>query len=213
MSKIIAILNQKGGSGKTTMAINLARALQLPKKNNNVLLIDSDPQGSATDWNAASKGTLLPVISMDKPTLDKDIKTVKNNHDWVVIDGAPQIASLMASAIKCADVVLIPVQPSPFDIWACSDLVDIIKARQKTASGKQLKAAFVISRMIKNTQLSKKAANALLEYDLPVFNSYTCQRIIYAESAIDGLTVLDSTPSGIASREIKKIVKELKEFI
>ncbi|MDM8565116.1 ParA family partition ATPase [Candidatus Halobeggiatoa sp. HSG11] len=213
MSKIIAILNQKGGAGKTTIATNLARALQLGKKDNNVLLVDSDPQGSARDWNAASDGALLPVIGMDRPTLDKDIKAVKDNHDWIIIDGAPQIAKLVVSAIKCADVVLIPVQPSPYDIWACADLVEIIKARQEITDGKQPKAAFLISRMIKNTQLGKEITEVLLEYELPVFKSHTGQRTIYAKTAVDGSTVLDATPSGVAAREIKKIVKELKEFL
>lgn len=213
MGKIIAILNQKGGAGKTTIATNLARALQLGKKDNNVLLVDSDPQGSARDWNSASDGALLSVIGMDRPTLDKDINIVRNNHDWIIIDGAPQIAELVISAIKCADVVLIPVQPSPYDIWACSDLVEIIKARQEITDGKQPKAAFIVSRMIKNTQLGGEIADVLSEYELPVFKSYTGQRTIYAKSAATGSTVLDATPSGIAAREIRKIVKELKGFI
>lgn len=209
MSKIIAILNQKGGAGKTTIATNLARALQL--EGGQVLLVDSDPQGSARDWNAAGNGEVLPVVGLDRPTLAKDIKAVSDNHDWIVIDGAPQIAEMAVAAIKCADVVLIPVQPSPYDVWACADLVEVLKARQEVTDGKP-KAAFVISRVIKNTQLGREIGDALNGYGLPVFASFTTQRVIYAKSAAVGSTVLDSEPGNEAAAEIRAIVKELKEF-
>src|SRR5674476_254342 len=110
MCKIIAVLNQKGGAGKTTIATNLAHALQLD--GHKVILVDSDPQGSARDWNAASDGALLHVVGMDRSTLAKDILAVVDNHNFIIIDGAPQIADLAIAAIKCADMILITEQPS-----------------------------------------------------------------------------------------------------
>lgn len=210
MSKIIAVLNQKGGAGKTTLSTNLARALQLSGEK--VLLVDSDPQGSARDWNAAGNGELLPVIGLDRPTLAKDIQAIRDNQDWIIIDGAPQIAELAVAAIKCADLILIPVQPSPYDVWACEDLVDIIKTRQEVANGKP-KAAFVISRVIKNTQLSKEIGEALEGYGLPVFKHFTSQRVIFPKSASNGSTVMDADESGEAAAEIRSIAQELKEFL
>jgi chromosome partitioning protein len=210
MSKIIAVLNQKGGAGKTTLSTNLARALQLD--GDKVLLIDSDPQGSARDWNAAGNGELLPVVGLDRPTLAKDIQAIQDNQDWLIIDGAPQIAELAVAAIKCADMILIPVQPSPYDVWACEDLVEIIKTRQEVTNGKP-KAAFIISRVIKNTQLSKEIGEALEGYGLPVFKNFTSQRVIYPKSAATGLTVLDAESSGDAAAEIRAIAQELKEFL
>ncbi len=210
MCKIIAVLNQKGGAGKTTIATNLAHALQL--EGHKVILVDSDPQGSARDWNAASDGALIKVIGMDRSTLAKDIMAVVDNHDFIIIDGAPQIADLAIAAIKCADMILIPVQPSPYDIWACEDLVEIIKARQEITDGKP-KAAFVISRVIKNTQLGKEIREALEGYDLPVFKNYTTQRVIYAKSASTGSTVLSSESKEEASNEIRAIANELKDFL
>jgi chromosome partitioning protein len=210
MSKIIAVLNQKGGAGKTTLSTNLARALQLA--GDKVLLVDSDPQGSARDWNAAGDGALLPVVGLDRPTLAKDILAIQADKDWLIIDGAPQIAELAIAAIKCADAILIPVQPSPYDVWACEDLVEIIKARQEVTDGKP-KAAFVISRVIKNTQLGKEIGDALAGYGLPVFTHYTSQRVIYPRSAATGSTVLDAEPSGDAAAEIRAIANELKEFL
>jgi len=108
--QVIAVLNQKGGSGKTTIATHLARALQLDGAD--VLLVDSDPQGSARDWAAVREDQPLTVVGIDRPTIDRDLKNVARK-DFVVIDGAPQAADLAVSAIKAAHFVLIPVQPSP----------------------------------------------------------------------------------------------------
>jgi chromosome partitioning protein len=119
---------------------------------------------------------------------------------------------MAVAAIKCADIVLVPVQPSPYDIWATEDLVDVIKARREITNGKP-KAAFVISRQIPNTNLGKEIREALVGYGLPVFRQGTFQRIIYAKSAAHGDTVLDAEPQGEAANEIKQLVNELKEFI
>lgn len=205
---IVAILNQKGGAGKTTISTNLARAFQ--QHGEKVLLVDSDPQGSARDWHAAGDGNLLTVIGLDRPTLNKDIKAL-NDYDWIFIDGAPQLAEMAVSAIKCADIVLIPVQPSPYDIWAAEELVEVIKTRQQIANGKP-KTAFVISRQITHTNLGKEVRDTLNGYELPVFQTGTFQRIIYAKTAATGSTVLDADPQSEAANEIRKIADELKEF-
>jgi len=204
----VALLNQKGGAGKTTLATHLARGLQLRDKK--VLLIDSDPQGSARDWHAASDGELVPVVGLDRPTLNKDLKAISDGYDWIVIDGAPQAHDLAVSAIKAADLVLIPVQPSPYDIWAASDLVDLIKERQMLTDGKPL-AAFVVSRQIQGTLLAADVREALEDYDMPIFTGSTSQRVIYANSAITGSTALDQEPNGPAAKEINQILDNLEE--
>lgn len=206
---IVAILNQKGGSGKTTIATNLAYSIQLDGYR--TLLVDSDPQGSTRDWNQANDASLVPVIGLDRETLPKDLDRVAKGYDWVIIDGAPQIARMSAAAVKAADVVLIPVQPSPYDVWATADLVDIIKTRNSITDGK-LKAAFVISRAIKNTRLSKEIHDALNEYALHVFRNYTTQFIVYPTTASKGLTVFNSNKSP-AIQEIVGIKTELYEFV
>jgi len=147
---VVSILNQKGGSGKTTLSTNIAHALKLQGKK--VLLVDGDPQGSCRDWNAASDASIVPVVGLDRETLAKDLDAVKAGHDWIIIDGAPQIAKLAASAIKASDVILIPVQPSPYDIWATSDLVDLIKARQEITNNK-LKAEQFLQYKMKKPQM------------------------------------------------------------
>ena len=206
---IIAVLNQKGGAGKTTTSTNLAFALQ--QAGSKVLLIDSDPQGSARDWNEANGGELLPVVGMDRETLPADLKAIQGGYDFVIIDGAPQIAKLAAAAVKVADLVLIPVQPSPFDIWAASDLVELVKARQEVTDGQPV-AAFLISRAITNTKLSGEINEALEEYGFPVLKNGTTQRVIYPTTASSGETVF-SQPGNPAIAEIEAIAEEILEML
>jgi len=203
---VIAVLNQKGGSGKTTIATHLARALQMDGAD--VLLVDSDPQGSARDWAAVREDQPLTVVGIDRPTIDRDLKNVARK-DFVVIDGAPQAADLAVSAIKAADFVLIPVQPSPYDIWATADLVELVKHRIEVTDGR-LQAAFVVSRAIKGTKIGAEVAEALAGYGLPVLESRITQRVIYPSTAANGTTVMEAEPTGDAAAEIRALAAELK---
>lgn len=205
--KVIAVLNQKGGAGKTTIATHLARALQLD--GSDVLLVDSDPQGSARDWAAVREDQPVTVVGIDRPTIDRDVKAI-GQRDFVVIDGAPQAADLAVSAIKAADFVLIPVQPSPYDIWATADLVDLVKQRIEVTDGK-LQAAFVVSRAIKGTRMGAEVAEALSGYGLPVLDARITQRVIYPGTAAAGTTVQDVDPGSDAAHEIRALMTEIKE--
>lgn len=206
---IISVLNQKGGSGKTTIATNIAHALSL--EGEKVLLVDSDPQGSARDWSEANEGELLPVVGLDRETLAKDLLRISEGYQWVIVDGAPQLARMAAAAVKVSDMVLIPVQPSPYDIWATADLVEIVKARQEVANGFP-KAAFVISRAIKNTKLGKEIGSALSEYEIPILKSVITQLVVYPTTASKGLSVLHGADT-TAIAEIKSLLTEIKEFL
>ena len=203
--KVISVLNQKGGSGKTTIATHLARAIQL--KGFSVLLVDSDPQGSSRDWAAVNEENPVPVVGIDRPTIERDLKRIAEK-DYVIIDGAPQAADLAISAIKASDIIIIPVQPSPYDIWATSDLVDLVKQRIEMTDGK-LKAAFVVSRTIKGTKIGKEISVALSDYGLPVLDTSITQRVIYPTSASMGSSVLDEEPTGEASKEINNLINEI----
>lgn len=207
--KVIAVLNQKGGSGKTTIATHLARGLQL--QGHSVLLVDSDQQGSARDWRAVDEDNPVPVIGLDRPTLDKDLKNV-SDKEFVVIDGSPQATNLALSAIKAADFVLIPVQPSPYDVWATSDLVDLVQQRIEMTDGR-LKAAFVVSRAIQNTNIGKEVAAVLQDYNLPVLDARIVQRVSYPNSASVGKTVFETeSAKSNAVTEITQLVNEVKTF-
>lgn len=206
---IISLLNQKGGVGKTTLAVHLAAAFALQGKR--VMLVDADPQGSALDWAASRDGDeSFPVIGLPKPTLHKELPKLAADYDLIVIDGAPRVYDVARSAIMASDIVLIPVQPSPYDVWAAKEIVDLLT--EVRPFKENLKAAFVINRKIVNTAIGRDVTDALAEYALPIMASHVGQRVSFAESAGQGQTVLEADPASIASQEITALVNELTEL-
>ena len=207
----IAFLSQKGGAGKTTLATCIARELVI--QGYDTVLVDADSQGSARDWRTMTDQETVPVVGMDRPTIDKDLKVLNpTGTRWVIIDGAGRNELMTASAIRAADVVLMPVHPSPFDVWAAEDLVQLIKTRQQVTDGLP-KAAFIVSKAVKRTRLSNDVNEALADFDIPVFEAFTTQKQAYPASAAQGLTPSDTDPDGDAAREIRLILKELQKFI
>lgn len=207
---IIALLNQKGGVGKTTLAVHLAEVLSRLDKS--VLLVDADPQGSALDWasNRPDETPRFPVIGLPKPTLHRELPAIAKNHDFVLIDGPPRVNELARAAIMASDVVLIPVQPSPFDVWAAKEIVDLLQ--EASVFKENIKSAFVINRKIVNTAIGRDVVEALSSYPVPVLKTSIGQRVAFAESAAQGLTVLQTDPSGPASQEIVSLASELLEL-
>ena len=203
---IISLLNQKGGVGKTTLAIHLAAALAVRRRR--VLLVDADVQASALDWSA-SRETDLPfaIVGLPKAVLHREVPRLAQDYDHVVIDGPPRVYEVARSAILASDVVLIPIQPSPYDIWAAKDIVDLV--REAGDFNENLKSAFVINRKIVNTAIGREVGAALQEYALPLLKSEVCQRVVFAESAAAGLTVVESAPASLAAQEIKALAAEV----
>jgi chromosome partitioning protein len=203
---IIGVLNQKGGVGKTTLAIHLAAAFA--HRGRRVLLLDADPQGSALDWDAARAAEpLFTVLGKPTATLHRDMAALAADFDCVVIDGPPRVDDIARSAILASDVVLIPVQPSPYDVWAAEDIVKLV--REAVVFKEKLNAVFAINRKIVNTAIGRDVAEALAQYDLAVLQAAVCQRVAFAESASSGQTVLETEPKGAAAREMKALAEEL----
>lgn len=206
---IVGVLNQKGGVGKTTLSVSIAASLA--RSGARVLLIDADPQGSALDWSAAREGApLFSVVGLPRASVHKEIGQVGQGYDHIIIDGPPRVTDLARSAIMASDLVLIPVQPSPYDIWAADEVVKLVQ--EATVYKESLKSVFVVNRKIANTAIGRDVGDALAAYPVPVLAATVTQRVIYAEAAAQGKAVFEIDAEGPAAAEIDALVSELMEY-
>ena len=204
--KVIGLIQQKGGVGKTTLSLNLAG--YFANLGERVLVVDADPQGSSLAWSTArDDASPFMVIGKAVPNIHKDLPEIAANYDRVIIDGAPGVNGLIRSCLLASDFVLVPVQPSPFDIWACADAIE--QVYEAMTFKENLKAAFVINRKISNTVIGKKVFKAFSEQEFPVMESAIHQRVVYAECASIGKTVFDLNDAKSAQLEIARLAKEI----
>lgn len=210
MPTVVSVLNQKGGSGKTTLATNLARAFQLD--GHRVEILDADPQGTATEWaRLQPDGGDLPAVT---PTTASSIESdvAEASGDLVVVDGAPALDTLNVRAVKTSDLVLIPVRASGPDVWSGEGLVDLIQTRRDVTGGRPA-AAFVVCQQIARTNLAAEIGDVLDTYALPVLDGRTNHRVAYAEALSSGTTVLDMTGATKAATEIRQIADEVLSLL
>lgn len=204
--KTISILNRKGGVGKSTIATNLARAFQ--RRGDEVVLIDTDPQGSASDWceTAIENGyDSPPTFTVDRPTVHEQLPQL-NGYDIAIVDGVAKVSEMDVSSIKAAELVLIPVRPSAVDVWAVGEIVDLIQTRREVADGPE--AVLVSSQAIVGTNLAEAASDALKAFELPVWEG-TCQRVAYARAMGEGQSVLDRSDADKAQAEIEQLTDRI----
>jgi chromosome partitioning protein len=210
---IVALLNQKGGVGKTTLALHLAGAWA--RQGCRVTVIDADPQGSALDWSEqrAKEGAprLFGVLGLARDTLHREAPEIARGVDHVVIDGPPRIAGLMRSALLAADVVLVPAQPSPFDGWASGEMLNLI--RDARIFRPELVARFVLNRCAARTIIARETGDALAEHDPTVLAARIGQRVAFADAARTGRLVFEVETGAAASNEIAALCTEIARLV
>ena len=203
---IFSVLNQKGGVGKTTISTHLA--FSLSENGKKVLLLDADPQGSSKEWVSLRNDIPFTLMAMDKPIIHKQVEKMKSDYDYIVIDGSPRLEDLARSCIMASDFVIIPVQPSQYDISSTKGIVNLIG--EACNFTENLKSAFVINRKVTGTVIGKEAAKALMQFEIPTLKTTIGQRISITETA-GGKTVFELEPNSVASKEFKNLTKEVLE--
>ncbi|MER8372349.1 ParA family partition ATPase [Mesorhizobium sp. M1406] len=206
---IVALLNQKGGVGKTTLALHLAG--EWARRGRRVTLVDADPQGSALDWsqqrNRDGAPRLFGVVGLARDTLHREAPELARDADHVVIDGPPRVAGLMRSALLAADLVLIPVQPSPFDGWASAEMLALLS--EARIYRPQLAARFVLNRCGARTVIARETAETLADHDPPVLQATVGQRVVFAQAAQSGRLAGEMDDDTPAAREITALATEI----
>ena len=209
---IIALLNQKGGVGKTTLALHLAG--QWARQAKRVILVDADPQGSALDWSEQRAKEGLPrlfgVIGLARDTLHREAPELARDARHLIIDGPPRIAGLMRSALLAADIVLIPAQPSPFDGWASGEMLKLIA--EARIFRPQLIARFVLNRCGARTLIARDTAELLADHDPPALAATVGQRVSFADAARSGRLVSEVDGGGLAAGEIAALASEIERI-
>lgn len=207
--KIIAVLNEKGGTGKSTVSTNLATALHRAGKK--VVLVDADPQGTARDWREASPegADLPPVVALDRPQLLQQALPTLQGNDFLVIDGPAKAEAMAAAIVRIAHVALVVIQPSGADLWASAATVKLI--RSKVDVGGTIDAAFLVNRVSGSTKLSKLVAEGdWNEYGIDQLDSTIGNRVAFAQALTDGVSVFDLA-DGQAKAEIDFVIQELEK--
>lgn len=206
MEKVITIAQQKGGAGKTTVAAHLAVALS--QRGKRVAIVDIDPQGSLTHWHGIREErfgagyTGLTFASLSGWRVGSEVARLRRNHDIIIIDSPPHTETEARTAIRSADLVVIPIQPSPTDLWAT-------KATLELAGSEHIPVLVVMNRVAAGSRLAQTIAA-----ELPHLAQTTLgNRVLFASSLLEGRTATEIMPGSPAAFEIKALAEEVCRLV
>ena len=202
---IISLVNQKGGVGKTTAAINIAS--YFAKQGLDILLIDADPQGSVLQWQSIVDNKTFAVTHRPEATLHNEVPKLSKGYRHIIIDAPPATGDITRSVLVATDLAVVPVGPSPLDIWSSKETINLIKLASK--HNIKLASKILISRKIVGTRIGREAREALESYGMKIFNTELSQRVAYVEAMISGLSVLQYAPQSEAANEINCLGEEM----
>jgi len=210
---IVAIINQKGGAGKSTVAVHLARWLQKQKKS--VAVVDADAQCSSSKWlSRLAQDIPCEIIQAPDALLD-ELPKLLEKYPWVIVDGPAALSETTRAVILVADLAIVPCQPTGVDLESASDTVRLIHQAQRIRRGDP-KAVMFVNRAVKGTKLKDEAIEVLrLMPGVTVLESVIHQRQILADCFGQNSTVFDLTGStaGIARRELEQLFKKALEVL
>ncbi len=202
---IISLVNQKGGVGKSTTAINLAASLT--RKNCKLVFIDTDPQGSAVRWHTIESNKAFEIKHHPRPISHQDLNELAWDCDHVVIDAPPANGDITQSILAITDLAIVPLSPSPVDMWSCDKTLEMINEQEKQNSG--LKSKLLVTRKIPGTKLGREARDAMGAFDTDIFETELCQRVAYIEAMNAGVSVMQYAPNSKAALEVESLSQEI----
>ena len=203
---IVTIAQQKGGAGKTTLAAHLAVAYVVG--GNSVAVLDVDPQGSLGEWferrerRLGEGATGLEFRTASGWGARREAQSLARDHDVVIVDTPPKSDIELRPAIEVASLAVVPVQPTPVDLWATEPTLAMI-AREGARS------LLILNRVVARALITAEVAEAVAKLGHPVADASFGSRVAYAASIGEGSTVLETAPGGPAAEEVKAVAREV----